>query len=161
MSVIFNALKKAEDSGSGDNDDKKNLNQSSIIEKAAKKTIKSRRKFNINKKIVIFGILILGLAFLFFNTAKKTIQEAIFNPKSNKQTSKRYVSSQEPAKKYSGGKLMLEGIIFDDSLPVAIINGEVIKAGEKIDEFEVLRITENNVFLIDGKSNEEIELTFK
>ncbi len=52
--------------------------------------------------------------------------------------------------------LTLEGIIYDkNGISYAIINGSVAKVGEKIGEFQVLRINRNKViFIKDGQLSE-------
>lgn len=160
MSVIFDALKKVEDIGSN-NKDKNNVGQTSIIEKATNKTLKSQKAVRVNKKIFIYIAVILGLSLFFFNSIKKTVKEIVFDGKNKDFVSKDYTFAPEPEKKYAKGKLVLEGIIYDQNFPMAIINGAVLKVGEKIDQFQVLSITKNTVQLINDQTSKQIELIFK
>ncbi len=55
--------------------------------------------------------------------------------------------------------LALEGIILDENgIYYAIINGDVVKIGDKINNYDVLRIENNKVILIKNGEPLEIEL---
>jgi hypothetical protein len=56
-------------------------------------------------------------------------------------------------------ELLLEGIIYDKyGLSYAIVNGEVVRIGDKISDYQVLKIEENKVIFIKGGQPMEIEL---
>ncbi|MFH0791058.1 MAG: hypothetical protein V2A64_05440 [Candidatus Omnitrophota bacterium] len=56
-------------------------------------------------------------------------------------------------------ELMLEGIIYDkNGMSYAIINGSIAKVGEKIGEFQVLKINNNKVTFIKNGQLSEIKL---
>lgn len=56
--------------------------------------------------------------------------------------------------------LLLEGIIYDDGgLSYAIINGEVVKAGDTINAYQVREIGKDKVFFI--KDGQPVELELK
>jgi len=57
------------------------------------------------------------------------------------------------------GDLTLEGIIYDKyGLSYAIVNGEIVKIGDKVGEYQVLRIESNKVIFLKQGEPTEIEL---
>lgn len=55
--------------------------------------------------------------------------------------------------------LLLEGIIYDEhSLSYAIVNAEVVKVGDSVGDYQVLKILKNKVIFIKDGSLLEIEL---
>lgn len=55
--------------------------------------------------------------------------------------------------------LSLEGIIYDENgISYAIVNGEVVNVGDKIDDYQVLKIEKNKVIFIKEAQTTEIEL---
>ena len=58
------------------------------------------------------------------------------------------------------GALLLEGIIYDKyGLSYAIVNGEIMRIGDKVGDYQVLKIEENKVIFI--KDGEPLELELK
>lgn len=56
--------------------------------------------------------------------------------------------------------LSLEGIIYDkNGISYAVVNGAVLKTGDKIGDYRVLRIEERKVAFIRDGQTQEIELT--
>lgn len=56
--------------------------------------------------------------------------------------------------------LSLEGIIYDkNGVSYAVVNGAVLKAGDRIGDYRVLRIEERKVTFIRDGQTQEIELT--
>lgn len=55
-------------------------------------------------------------------------------------------------------KLILNGIVWDKKNPKAIINGEIVNVGDKVDESTVVDIRLNRVILNDGTENFELKL---
>ncbi|MFA5100907.1 MAG: hypothetical protein WC547_08505 [Candidatus Omnitrophota bacterium] len=64
--------------------------------------------------------------------------------------------SLAPIKAFQG--LILEGIVWDNDKPVAIINGSVVKIGDTIDEHIVVDIKPDRVILNDGSKEFELKL---
>jgi len=57
------------------------------------------------------------------------------------------------------GKFSLEGIIFDkNGISLAVINGVVVKVGDLIDGYTVLKVENNKVILIKDGEMRELEL---
>ena len=54
--------------------------------------------------------------------------------------------------------LELKGVILGGGNPVAIINGKLLRLGESIDGYQVVRIEEKEVFLKSGNSTFRLEL---
>jgi hypothetical protein len=63
---------------------------------------------------------------------------------------------QEEVKK----DLILEGIIYDkNGLSYAVVNGEIVKIGDRVDVYQVLKIEKEKIILI--KEGEPLELYLK
>lgn len=55
--------------------------------------------------------------------------------------------------------ILLEGIIYDkNGLSYAIVNGEVVKAGDKIGDYQILKVEKNKVIFIKEGQISEVEL---
>jgi hypothetical protein len=63
-----------------------------------------------------------------------------------------YVNMQGPKDEYS-----LNGIVYSKNVPMAVINGKVVKEGDKVSDRRVTLIGDN--FVILKKNDSEIELT--
>ncbi len=61
-----------------------------------------------------------------------------------------------PAQSFSG--LVLNGIAYDVTRPAAIINDKIVKAGDNVETYQVVKIYPNRVVMTDGTSTFEIEL---
>jgi hypothetical protein len=68
----------------------------------------------------------------------------------------RPVSVVEGGLQFKASDLFLEGIMWDDRKPMAIINDEIVSAGDKIKGMTVIKIEKNKVIL--SYQNEEFEL---
>lgn len=118
--------------------------------------------FNKHKKQVYITIVVSALSIVCLSSLiifkfigkLSSLKDAF---KGGKKSSVSKIST--PAKAYFPGRYVLEGIINDEA-PVAIINGEVFKEGDKIDKFEVISITAQGVQLLDRQSNTKIDLAF-
>lgn len=64
----------------------------------------------------------------------------------------------EPAAVNVFEKLVLNGILWDEKEPMAIINDEVVKIGDKAGGSTIVGITQNKVILNDGIENSELIL---
>ena len=64
------------------------------------------------------------------------------------------------SKKYSQDNYLLEGVIYDEGVALAIINGQVLREGDILDNLEVRSIMPRSVQLIDKESDTTITLSF-
>lgn len=66
---------------------------------------------------------------------------------------------EPPAKQKTAGGVYLEGIIYDPAgSSYAVINGEIVKAGEKAGDYQVLRIEPQKIILLKEGQEEALEL---
>lgn len=65
------------------------------------------------------------------------------------------LNPQKPIKK---GEFLLTAVIWDELKPHAIINNEVVVAGQEIDEYRVIKINKDNVVLQKGDQELTIRL---
>ncbi|RKY29845.1 MAG: hypothetical protein DRP68_06800 [Candidatus Omnitrophota bacterium] len=138
MSTIYDALKKIE----------KKPFQSSPV------------KFK--KKLVIFlsglGVVCLVslVVYLKINRSKLTKDSA------KKTTNSKTVISREISQKRKKQKktYILEGIIYDEKAPLAMINGRMVKEKDKIDNLEVIEISPNSVKLLNLEDKTVLTLSF-
>ncbi len=55
--------------------------------------------------------------------------------------------------------MLIEGIIYDEhGLSYAIVNGEVVNIGDKVGDYQVLKIGKNKIIFIKGGQTTEIQL---
>jgi hypothetical protein len=64
-----------------------------------------------------------------------------------------------PAPRKVFNTYVLEGIIYDDKGPIAVINGQVLHMGEKIDTLELKKVEAKSVELIDAQDNSTVSLS--
>jgi len=62
-----------------------------------------------------------------------------------------------PEKALSSG-IYLNGILWDETSPLAIINDEVVKIGDRVGEYAVVKIKKDSVILSNGSSELELRL---
>ena len=128
----------------------------SIIYEALRKAEeKDKNKVTPNKnKSVLFSILIgLVVVLIFVGLTFNLI----------KGRHKRRVAVRKvyfTKKHYQEDKLILEGIIYDEGRPLAVINGKVLREGDSVGNFKIKNIGARNVQLIGTKQDREITLTF-
>ena len=61
----------------------------------------------------------------------------------------------------SFSELKLQGIMWDDKTPKALINNKIVKIGDKIDVIKVVDIKRESVILNDGTGDFELKLEWK
>ena len=54
--------------------------------------------------------------------------------------------------------LSLSGILWDASAPIAIINGQMLHAGEEIDGYRVVEILQDRVSVTDGAQTSQLSI---
>lgn len=134
MSIIYDALNKAE---------KKNSNK--------KRDLKPKNKF----AIIAAAIAAVVLIFAFVLLRTKIYSSSKNKPRRAKRRPVKFIE-----KKYTSGSFVLEGVIYDKGIRTAIINGKVLKEGDSISGFTVRKINKENVQLFDSQNNKEMPLTF-
>lgn len=114
----------------------------SIIYEALKKTEeKNAVKDPASKKISKFKMIFLGLAMVgagVFIIAGTAVYLLRFSSNSEPQ-------KEERAVKKSANKYNLQGIIYDDDKPLAVVNGRPIGVGEVVEEALLTQISCNGV----------------
>ncbi|OQX81346.1 MAG: hypothetical protein B6D56_02725 [Candidatus Omnitrophica bacterium 4484_70.1] len=120
----------------------------SIIYEALKKV--EKRKISPKGKGKWFFLLLFFFLF-FLGILYGTRNKDKFYLK--KSSSKKFSSPPEKEKKY-----ILEGIVYDEKLPLAIINHKVLRKNDTIDEYKVTEITPSSVRLINLKEGKILSL---
>lgn len=116
---------------------------------------------NKNQKVKIFFLaLFFNLATIFCCLAQ---DETVYDSNKKRDPFTPLVTSDGRLvnlEQEQGNKnLTLEGIIFDkNGLSYAIVNGEVVKIGDKIGAYQILKIEKNKVVFIKEGEPTEIEL---
>lgn len=149
MSIIYEALKKIEaqkPSGTGKFKNLADTPFSSPVSTADAPTltrlVSSKPRFKIPWKIIALcaglGVIIAGVVFLFLRVKAAAVSS----------TSTINVRSR-PAhtKASSSSNFVLEGIVYDEKVPLAIINGVVYRHYERLGDYMVIDITEKEVTL--------------
>jgi hypothetical protein len=104
------------------------------------------------------------------NEPLRTSIRDIFAPLigSPKKVKNRPMRPRRPRPEFSTPKLSkppsnlkLMGVIFGGGDPVAIINGQFVRTGERIDKYKVVRIGEKEVLLRSGNKTAELKLLTK
>ena len=137
-------------------------------------------------KLIITAILIIIFIFSWANTIK-VLQKRWGGAKKKEVSSKLLVATQAPkveeiplvqviyedddglewircpfcGKLYidgGGGVVVLSGILWDVKDPKAVINGEIVGIGDKVNKYSVIDIDRNIVILNDGSKDIEISL---
>jgi len=116
------------------------------LKKVEKKSITSKGK----RKYFFFFLFFFFLFFLgiFYGVRNK---DKFYQKK--KSPKKITPSSSKKEKKY-----ILEGIVYDKKLPLAIINHKVLRKNDTIDEYKVTEITPSSVRLINLKDGRMLSL---
>lgn len=69
-----------------------------------------------------------------------------------------FVRSSEASLEKDSSEIILSGIIWDEKIPKAIINGKIAGVGSRVKNNIVVEIKQNSVILNDGESNFELIL---
>lgn len=164
MSIIYDALKKMEAQRKAGKDKQAPPKdppdeQDSPAQQAAFLT-----KFKKNRTLKLSGIFIVLLIAFFFTY--KDLIVSLSSPTGRRRAllkGKKILGFQEgPAqikpklKVYEG--YLLEGVIYDEQNPSAIINGKVLRKTDKIDDYTVVEISQDSVQLINRNDNKILTL---
>ncbi len=145
MSIIQNAFKKTE--GRKEDSAEQNVKSGSEYGGLRKPGKFSKKKHFVRLAIVFFSVL--GAAFLTFNLIKN---------KKFQKTSAAYSTAAGLADKIFN-RYAIEGIVYDEEDPYAVINGEIVGKNDKLDNFIVIDITENTVELLNPENNTKLTLS--
>jgi len=144
MSTLYNALKKAEERNEKE---QRNVNNGPVPQ---------YNKTNKNSVILVLFLLFVFVAVLYIQIVRAKNEKArIAAAKKKKTIALQPVVS--PVKIRQPGEYVLEGVIYSSD-PTAVINGKVLKAGEKIDNFVVQEITAQSVQLLKTDDNSSVTL---
>ncbi|MCK9604070.1 MAG: general secretion pathway protein GspB [Candidatus Omnitrophica bacterium] len=113
-----------------------------------------------NSAVIIFTLLSL----VFINAASGE-EEFVYNSKGKRDP---FIPLVTPDGRFlkldkeeqTQGGLMIEGIIYDkQGVSYAIVNGEVVKIGDRVADYQVLKIEDQKIIFI--KEGEPIEVEIK
>jgi len=143
MSIIHDALKKAEN----------NTPPAATI--PVKPVIDNHKKINLRPWIIPV-IFILCISFfihtLIFNKNSGTQLSSRKDTRHRSSSAKRSSAAPVVIKNYSQQAPKLEGIIFEEGAPLAIINGKMVKKGDDLGDFTIAEITPQKAVLINNKN---------
>jgi hypothetical protein len=140
MSIIYDALKKVEDK------DKSPL-------------AKGKKKPFILFLCLVVIVIGFTIVFIVFKLPPKKQIASITGQKALKDKIKAPAAAElETQDKYSPegaltGNYVLEGIIYDQEAPVAIINGTILREKDKIGKAEIIKINPDSVELLNLEDN--------
>ncbi|MCM8819673.1 MAG: hypothetical protein NC925_02645 [Candidatus Omnitrophica bacterium] len=139
MSIIYEALQKIE---------KKKIN---------KPVFRCFYLFSVFKKILsVFILTIFIFGFLkFFDIFKN---KKIFLEKNQNSIVNNYRKNTQPTTSLLSKKYFLQGIIYDNQRPIALINGKKLTIGSKIEDAKVVNIFADGVLLEDGEGKTYLSL---
>lgn len=151
MSTIYEALKKVE-----------TKNNPSLIRPVFAKTEEKREILPGKKKkppfpplIVVIAVPLLVLSFVGLKT--------LFGPEAGVNKERKMAESGNRVfipKKYSKNRYILEGILYDQEVSSAIVNGKVVKTGDRIGNLKVIDIRSDRIEVINLKNYNKSTLTF-
>jgi len=164
MSIIYDALKKMEAQRKAGKD-KQATPQSSCDEQDSPEQQETfLAKIKKNRTLKLLGIFIILLIAFFFTYKNQII--SLFSPAGRRKAmlqGRKIFGFQEDVtqikvkpKVYEG--YLLEGVIYDEQNPSAIINGKVLRKTDKIDDYTVVDISQDSVQLINRKDNKVLTL---
>jgi hypothetical protein len=117
-----------------------------------------------NKLVIIYICAVLSLSLLVLPLSLPAQELARYDAQGRRDPFIPLVTAEGrllklETKSSSSSSLNLEGIIYDSNdLSYAIVNGEVIKVGDEVSGYDVLKIEKNKVILIKDSQPIEIEL---
>lgn len=140
MSIIYDALKKVE--------------KSNLVELPPGKTDKgdkhNYKAYLLYAAVIIFGILIANLSFRFLTKPKLSQAKAAPLPPA---VAPIQVQGFKPAQKEHAAPLVLNGIFFSENEGYALVNNQIVKQGDSVAGATVVRITSNEVELMQEGSS--------
>ena len=150
MSIIYDALKKVEDTNLKDFE-------------SPKKQIKKRKTtLLLYAGLVVVGFLVAGIIFKAANNQgrKDTVEDSSLAGHKPEVTLPAPASSASAPLTSPSSRLVLGGILYDETQPYAIINGKIVKAGDSLQGSKLLQIFPDKVEL-ESEDGEKINLNFQ
>lgn len=148
MSIIYEAIQKVE---------KENNQQKSMKDKG-----KLPKLLIFILALAIVGALAIYLSQNVFSLIKekakgvtKDYKNAVTLAQNLQEGSKK---EENKRSKTSSSQYILEGILFDKEMPLAVINGKILKKGDVLDNVEIIDISPTIVKIFDKEKNQELEL---
>lgn len=161
MSIIYQALKKAEGNG-GDIPSKKAADNAQGFTKEGQK-IKYKAKAD-SISFILKSIIILAVLSGSFLIIKVVMVDKELPIKKRMDTALKLEGIKTilnaKANKYKDNIYALEGIIYDKGEPSAIINGKTLKEAQTIDSFLIQKISRDKVLMVDSENNSSLILSF-
>ena len=99
--------------------------------------------------------LLFGVCYLVIGDSLLVVQAADSGPREMQRDRMTAVEwdrdpfARSPAAQ-SAGALTLSGILWDAQAPIAIVNGQMLRAGEEVGGFRVVEIRQDRVIVTDG-----------
>ena len=90
--------------------------------------------------------------------SRRVFVRDIFAPMGPLRKAERRVTSKSEPRVYKAPSLKLKGVIMGGRNSVAIINGKLVRLGERIDGYQLVRVEEKKVFLKSGNKTFKLEL---
>ncbi len=137
MSIIYDALKKVEQTRQEEPQDKL---------RAGTEKPRPRLRIYLTYAVALFlGVWMMDRTFVFFSkpAAKQASQEAIYNYAPVSPAVTKAAAAIAPAKV----TFNLNGIFFSEDEGFALINNQIVKVGDDVDGAKVLQISVNEVEL--------------
>ncbi|MDD4954607.1 MAG: hypothetical protein PHP17_01010 [Candidatus Omnitrophica bacterium] len=178
MSIIYEALKKAE-SNLKINPAAQNKSAQSADEESLYQPRKINPVFYALTLVCVVSTVFVALSAYFFNRGshseavksylvKKELEKSNAVPKVTQAVTEAKVSADKnetikPIATVSlpkSGEYSLQGIVYDDNSPFAVINGKTLRKSEAIDDFVVADIAPTSVILKNSKTDKELTLSF-
>lgn len=158
MSIIYDALKK-----SGDNNPDRERKPPLSPDAEPVMPPKIKKEFDTKKLLIPLAfVIVVGFFVYHMITSKNNPNHSrTKHTAASKSSSGTKHESPRPApvvKNYSSSSLILEGIIYDEAKPLAIINGKVLKPGDSVNDATIESITATKVILRKNGTTQELSM---
>ncbi len=165
MSIIYDALKKMEAQKKSHQNKQDSVQTPSDGPDSPKEKEALLDRIKANRTLKLLGIFFILLILFFFAYKDQIIsltspmgrRAAVLKGKKIFGFVEEGARDIKPKPKVYEGYL-LEGVIYDEQNPSAIINGRVLRKKDKIDDYTVTEISQDSVQLINREDNEVLTL---
>jgi|GEM_PF-1194639 len=180
MSIIYEALKKVESSPAN------SISQLKLKSDAKNASVKPSKKINLTVYALV-GLCVISTVFIALSayfSNRNSQSEAVKSYLAKKEIGKNNNAQQLPATGIKEEKLgpdktqslnpsakalpkeagtvvySLQGIVYDENSPFAVINGKTVRKSDAIDDYVVIDIVPTIVTLKNSKTDKELNLSF-